>query len=54
MDAISEKNDYEKHVIVLTDGQVNEPEAIIQLLGIMYSSKIARTHMIGVGDGISY
>ena len=36
MDAISEKNDYEKHVIVLTDGQVNEPEAIIQLLGIIF------------------
>ena len=54
MENIADKNGFEKHVIVLTDGQVNEPETVIQLLGIMHSSKIARTHMIGVGDGVSY
>ena len=54
METISDKNGFEKHVIILTDGQVNEPEIVIQLLGIMYTSKIARTHMVGVGDGVSY
>jgi hypothetical protein len=46
--------DYKRNIIVLTDGQVNNAEVVIELLGEMKVTGVGNTHMVGVGDGISF
>lgn len=46
--------DHLRNVILLTDGQVGNPEKVIQILGSMRKNNVAVTHMVGVGDGVSY
>ena len=46
--------DYNRNVILLTDGQVGNPENVIQIIGLMKNNNIAITHMVGIGDGVSF
>lgn len=46
--------DFDRNVILLTDGQVHNSEIVIQLLQMMKDSNIATTHMVGVGQGVSF
>lgn len=45
---------YQRHVIVLTDGQVSNTESVIQIIKNMHEKNIATTHMVGVGNGVSF
>ena len=46
--------DHSRHIILLTDGQVENPENVIQILSLMKKNNVAVTNMVGVGDGVSY
>ena len=46
--------EYFRNVILLTDGQVGNPENVIQILKLMKQNNIATTHMVGIGDGVSF
>lgn len=48
------KEGYQRHVIVLTDGQVSNTESVIQIIKNMNEKLIATTHMIGIGNGVSF
>jgi len=45
---------YQRHVIVLTDGQVSNTESVIQIIKNMHEKNIATTHMVGIGNGVSF
>jgi len=45
---------YQRHVIVLTDGQVSNTESVIQIIKNMNEKNIATTHMVGIGNGVSF
>jgi hypothetical protein len=46
--------DYHRHIILITDGQVNNVENVIQLIGRLKVKNIANTHVIGIGNGVSF
>lgn len=48
------KEGYQRHVIVLTDGQVSDTENVIKIIKNMYNKSIAMTHMVGIGNGVSF
>lgn len=48
------KEGYQKHVIVLTDGQVSDTESVINIIKTMKEKMIATTHMVGIGNGVSF
>lgn len=48
------KEGYQRHVIVLTDGQVSNTENVINLIKVMYQNSIATVHMVGIGNGVSF
>jgi hypothetical protein len=48
------KEGYQRHVIVLTDGQVSNTEAVINIIKSMNQKMIATTHMVGIGNGVSF
>lgn len=48
------KNGFDRHVILLTDGQVHNSEVVIELVGRMKDKNIATVHMVGVGNGVSF
>lgn len=48
------KEGYQRHVIVLTDGQVSNTESVIQIIKNMHEKNIATTHMVGIGNGVSF
>jgi hypothetical protein len=45
---------YLRHVILLTDGQVSNSEEVIKIIGQMKINDIATTHIIGIGNGVSF
>jgi hypothetical protein len=45
---------YDRNVILLTDGQVENQNEVIELIKKMKNQKIATTHTIGVGNGVSF
>lgn len=45
---------YDRNVILITDGQVGNTNEILQIIKQMKNKKVATTHMIGVGDGVSF
>lgn len=45
---------FDRHVILLTDGQVYDSQAVIDLMGRIKDKNIATVHTVGVGDGISF
>lgn len=49
-----QKEGYQKHVIVLTDGQVSNTETVINIIKHMHNHSIAITHMVGIGNGVSF
>jgi hypothetical protein len=49
-----EMKDYNRHVILLTDGQVSNSDQVIKVIAKMKNSKIATTHVIGIGNGVSF
>ena len=48
------KPDFLRHVILITDGQVFNPEVVIQTIGKMKSNNVATTHAVGIGSGVSF
>ena len=48
------KPNYQRHVIILTDGQVSDTESIISIIKSMNDKVIATTHMVGIGNGVSF
>ena len=48
------KEGYQRHVIVLTDGQVSDTESVINIIKEMNNQMIATTHMVGIGNGVSF
>lgn len=48
------KEGYQRHVIVLTDGQVSNTESVIQIIKNMNEKNVATTHMVGIGNGVSF
>lgn len=46
--------DHNRHVILLTDGQVSNSEDVISIISKMKASNIAYTHVIGIGNGVSF
>lgn len=46
--------DFVRHVILLTDGQVSNSDQVIKVIGKMRQSSIATTHVIGIGNGVSF
>lgn len=46
--------DYNRHVILLTDGQVANSDQVIKVISKMKASNIATTHMVGIGNGVSF
>ena len=47
-------NKFDRNVILLTDGQVHNTEEVIELIKLMKQKNVATTHMVGVGDGVSF
>lgn len=47
-------SNYLRNVILLTDGQVHNSENVIQILGLMKQNNVGVTHMVGIGDGVSF
>lgn len=45
---------FDRNVILLTDGQVHNTEEVIELIKLMKQKNVATTHMVGVGDGVSF
>jgi len=45
---------YQRHVIVLTDGQVSDTTSVINIIKNMNTKLIATTHMVGIGNGVSF
>lgn len=43
-----------RNVIVLTDGQVFNAEDVINVIANMKLDNVATTHMVGVGNGVSF
>lgn len=41
-------------MIVLTDGQVSDTESVINIIKTMNQQMIATTHMVGIGNGVSF
>lgn len=48
------KEGYQRHVIMLTDGQVSNTEQVVKIIKNMREKFIATTHMVGVGNGVSF
>ena len=48
------KENYQRHVIVLTDGQVSNTEEVIKIIKTMNDKNVATTHMVGIGNGVSF
>ena len=48
------KEGYQRHVIVLTDGQVSNTESVILIIKNLHEKNIATTHMVGIGNGVSF
>ena len=48
------KPDFLRHVILITDGQVFNPEVVIQTIGKMRGNNVATTHAVGIGSGVSF
>lgn len=46
--------EHSRHVILLTDGQVESTEDVISIIAKMKASKIAFTHVVGIGSGVSF
>lgn len=46
--------DYKRHVIVLTDDQVSNSNKVFKVISEMRRKNIATTHMVGIGNGISF
>ena len=44
----------QRHCIVLTDGQVYDTHGVIQVIKKMRQNKICITHMVGIGNGVSF
>lgn len=47
------KSKFSPNVFIITDGQVNNTEEIIQIIKSIRKDKGGRVHMIGIGNGIS-
>lgn len=47
-------SDFIRHVIVLTDGQVSNSNEVIQIIKTMKTNHVATTHMVGIGNGVSF
>ena len=45
---------YVRHVILLTDGQVFNPEEVIKTISNMKLNNVATTHAVGIGNGVSF
>ena len=43
-----------RHVILLTDGQVSNSEDVISIISKMNAKSIAFTHVVGIGNGVSF
>lgn len=46
--------EYNRHIILLTDGQVSNPEDVINIISKMKTKNIAYTHAVGIGNGVSF
>lgn len=46
--------DFDRNIIFLTDGQVSNTQEVIEILRSMKKKNIATTHMVGVGNGVSF
>lgn len=45
---------FNRHVILLTDGQVANSDQVIKVISKMKTSNIATTHTVGIGNGVSF
>lgn len=45
---------FQRHVIILTDGQVYDSEKIVRIIKEMRHENVATTHMVGIGNGVSF
>lgn len=45
---------YDRNIILLTDGQVHNTEVVIEIIKQMKQKNVGTTHMVGVGDGVSF
>lgn len=39
---------------MITDGQVSNPIEIIKIISTMKKNSVSTTHVIGIGDGVSF
>lgn len=49
-----EMKEYNRHVILITDGQVANSDQVIKVIAKMKTSHVATTHAIGIGNGVSF
>jgi uncharacterized protein with von Willebrand factor type A (vWA) domain len=53
IEKIMAKTEYNPNIFVITDGQVNDTEAILEIIARIRREKNGRVHMVGIGNGIS-
>lgn len=47
-------SNYDRNIILLTDGQVHNTNEIIEIIRQMKDKGVGTTHMVGIGDGVSF
>lgn len=45
---------YDRNIILLTDGQVYDTEVVIKIIQSIHTKNIGTTHTVGVGSGVSF
>lgn len=45
---------YVRNVILITDGQVFNPEEVIKIISNMKENNVATVHAVGIGNGVSF
>lgn len=45
---------YIRNVILITDGQVFNPEEVIKIISSMKKNNVATVHAAGIGNGVSF
>lgn len=48
------KFSHNTNIIILTDGEVNDTQQVIEIIQGLKKEKGAKTHTIGVGNGVSH
>lgn len=46
--------DYDRNIILLTDGQVFDTEIVLKIIHEIHNKNIGTTHTVGVGSGVSF